>query len=70
MKMSVDRKKNLTFLWLAEEENADRTQKEKALAQVKMLTEKGNRAVVFISGKQDLFPLMEGMVKHNAKIAE
>lgn len=64
MKMSVDQKNKLTFLWLTEEESADNILKEDAL------TETGNRAVVFISGKQDLFPLMEGLVKHNAGMLE
>lgn len=70
MRMHIDRKNKLTFMWLTEEENADNIRKENALAQVGMLAEQGNRAVVFISGEQDLFPLMEGLVKHNAGIAE
>lgn len=64
MKMSVDQKNKLTFLWLTEEERADNILKEDALG------ETGNREVVFISGKHDLFPLMEGLVKHNAGMAE
>lgn len=64
MKMSVDKKNKLTFLWMTEEESVDNVLKEDAL------TETGNRAVVFISGKQDLLPLMEGLVKHNARMAE
>ena len=64
MKMSVDRKNKLTFLWLTEEENAGGVMNEDILA------EKGNLAVVFISGDKELFPLMEGLVKHNAGIPE
>ena len=70
MKMSIDRKKKLTFLWLAEEENTDRTRKENALAQAGTLAETGSKTVIFISGKRDLFPLMEGLVKHNAGMLE
>lgn len=70
MKMSVDRKKKLTFLWLAEEENADRTREENALAQAGTLADTESKTVIFISGKRDLFFLMEGLVKHNAGIAE
>ena len=66
MRMHIDRKNKLTFMWLTEEENADSIRKENALAQAGILAEQGNRAIVFISGKQDLFPLMEGLVKHNA----
>ena len=64
MKMSVDKKNKLTFLWLTEEESVDNVLKEDALM------ETGNRAVVFISGKQDLFSQMEGLVKHNAGMTE
>ncbi len=66
MRMGIDRKNKLAFLWLTEEENTDRIWKENVLAQAGALTEKGSRAVVFISGRKDLFPLMEGLVKHNA----
>lgn len=70
LRVSIDGKNKLLFLWLTEEENTERIRKENALAQAGALVEKGNRAVVFVSGKQDLFPLMEGLVKHNAGIAE
>lgn len=70
MKISIDRKNKLAFLWLTEEENADRIWKENTLVQVRILAEKGSKAVIFISGKQDLFPLMEGLVKHNAGTVE
>ena len=66
LRMGIDRKNKLTFLWLTEEENTDRIWKENVLAQAGVLAEKGSRAVVFISGHKDLFPLMEGLVKHNA----
>lgn len=66
LRMGIDRKNKLTFLWLTEEENTDRIWKENVLAQAGALAEKGSRAVVFISGHKDLFPLMEGLVKHNA----
>lgn len=64
MKMSVDRKNKLTFLWLTEEEKAG------GIMDAGVPVEKGNHAVVFISGDKELFPLMEGLVKHNAGIPE